>query len=203
MILKKVIFRDDYILQIYKIVNRIDHELDHLNLDLARKYQQLGVLGVFNSEVALLDSQVENVAGKPFLKKMKKHPTVKQAFRECHFKLVKLTRNWNYFLQKKVMYQDVEYFVYDMIFMNITEEEFREYVLGKKSGLRNAFIACKEFLKGLKNDFQMPISIEKEYFREPSMKECLEQWNSEDENEENIDLVNPQETLSYERKKTS
>ena len=119
MILKKVIFRDDYILQIYKIVNRIDHELDHLNLDLARKYQQLGVLGVFNSEVALLDSQVENVAGKPFLKKMKKHPTVKQAFRECHFKLVKLTRNWNYFLQKKVMCQDVEYFVYDMIFMNI------------------------------------------------------------------------------------
>ena len=187
MILKKEIFRDDYILRIYKIVNRIDHELDHLSLEVARKYQQLGVLGVFNSEVALLDSQVETVMGKPFLKKMKKHPTVKQAFRECHFKLVKLTRNWNYFLQKKVMYQDVEYFVYDMIFMNITEEEFREYVLGKKSGLRNAFIACKEFLKGLKNDFQMPISIEKEYFREPSMKECLEQWNSEDENEENIE----------------
>ena len=69
--------------------------------------------------------------------------------------------------------------------------------------LRNAFIACREFLKGLKNDFQMPISIEEEYFREPSMKECLEQWNSEDENEENIDFVNPQETLSYERKKTS
>lgn len=203
MILKKEIFRDDYILRIYKIVNRIDHELDHLNLDVARKYQQLGVLGVFNSEVTLLDSQVETVMGKPFLKKMKKHPTVKQAFRECHFKLVKLTRNWNYFLQKKVMYQDVEYFVYDMIFMNITEEEFRECVLGKTKGylLKNVLKSMEEFLVGIRNDFFVSNKKEKSTLQELGIREYLRQWNLEDAQENDLDVST--DVFSYERKKTS
>lgn len=205
MILKKEIFRDDYILQIYKIVNKIDHELDHLNLDLARKFQQLGVLGVFNSEISLLDSQVEAVMGNSFLKAMKGHIKVKIIFQDCHFELLKLTRNWNSFLQKKVMYQDKEYSVYDMIFMNITEEEFKKYVLGKGKGylLKSFLLFMKDFLEGLKDDFQKTCSIDEDFFREQSIKESLNQWNLEDEKEENIDFAISDESLSNKRKKTS
>lgn len=203
MILKKEIFRDDYILRIYKIVGKIDRELEHLNLDVARKYQQLGVLGVFNLEIAQLDLQVETVMGVTFIEKMKEHLIVKKFFQECHLDLLRLNRKWNYFLQKKVIYQNEEYRIYDVIFMDITEEEFKKYVLGKKSVLRNAFLACQEFLKGLKNDFQLSFSNEQEYFGEQSLKESIDEWNREDAEEENFDFCDSQKIFSYERKKTS
>lgn len=203
MILKKEIFRDDYILRIYKIVDKMDYELNHLNLDMARKYQQLGVLGVFHFKLSLLDSQVETVMGASFLKTMKEHITVQRAFQECHLELLKLTRKWNSFLQKKVLYEDLETPVYDMIFKNITEEDFQKCVLGKKVGFRSYLVFFKEFLKGLKNDFQLSFPIQTISFPEPTIKESLEQWNLEDEKEENNDFSISESALSYERRKTS
>lgn len=203
MILKKEIFRDDYILRVYKIIGKIDRELEHLNLNVARKYQQLGVLGVFNLGISELDLQVETVMGNSFLERMKDHLTVKRAFQECHFELLKLNRKWNYFLQKKVIYQNQEYPVYDMIFMNITEEEFRECVLGKTKGylLKNVLKSMEEFLVGIQNDFLISNKKEKSTLQELGIREYLRQWNLEDAQENDLDVST--DVFSYERKKTS